>query len=34
MCADCLIDTKCVERMKLNEFCSKIIRIISKEYIE
>ena len=34
MCADCLIDTKCVDRMKTSEFCARLGRILNKEIIE
>ncbi|KAM3144561.1 hypothetical protein pb186bvf_003430 [Paramecium bursaria] len=34
MCADCLIDTKCVERMKLNEFNGRVGRILNQEIID
>jgi hypothetical protein len=34
MCADCLIDTKCTERMKIGEFSARLSRILNKEIIE
>ncbi|CAD8159915.1 unnamed protein product [Paramecium octaurelia] len=34
MCADCLIDTKCVDRMKMSEFSARLSRILNKEIIE
>ncbi|CAD8071539.1 unnamed protein product [Paramecium sonneborni] len=34
MCADCLIDTKCVDRMKMSEFSARLGRILNKEIIE
>lgn len=34
MCADCLIDTKCVDRMKITEFSARLNRILNKEIIE
>ncbi|CAD8153879.1 unnamed protein product [Paramecium octaurelia] len=34
MCADCLIDTKCVDRMKMSEFSARLSRVLNKEIIE